>query len=71
MVVPEFSALITFSGVSNFDFPSIHKVLFLWIIFAPRDLQALRVASVSLASNMFVITDCLSASEPIAIARWV
>jgi hypothetical protein len=60
--------LIILSGASNFLFPAIHKVPFLWIIFAPSDLQALRVARVSLARSIFVIIDCLSVSEPIAIA---
>ena len=57
IVVPEFSALTILSGGSNLLFPSILSVLLLWIILAPRDLQAVRVARVSLAINIFVIID--------------
>lgn len=72
IVVPEFSALIILSGGSNLLFPSILKVLsLLWIIFAPRDLQAFSVARVSLAINTFVITDWVSTSEAMTIARCV
>jgi hypothetical protein len=71
IVVPEFSALTILSGGSNLLFPSILNVLLLWIIFAPRDLQAVRVARVSLAINIFVIIDWASTSEAMTIARCV
>jgi hypothetical protein len=72
IVVPEFSALTILSGGSNLLFPSILNVLLLlWITFAPRDLQAVRVARVSLAINIFVIIDWASTSEAMAIARCV
>jgi hypothetical protein len=41
------------------------------IISAPRDLQAFSVARVSLAINIFVITDWVSTSEAMTIARCV
>jgi hypothetical protein len=71
IVDPEFSALRILSGGSNLLFPFILNVLLLWIISVPRDLQAVKVARVSLAINIFVIIDGASTSEAIAIARCV
>jgi hypothetical protein len=59
---------MTFSGVSSVGLPSIWTSSFSFLIYAPRDLQAVRVASVSLASNTFLIIDSPEVNDPIAIA---
>ena len=68
IVVPEFSALMIFSGVSKLWLPVTCKILLVCIIFAPNALQAARVDSVSRESRALEIVDCPSASEAIAIA---
>lgn len=73
IVVPEFSALITFSGGFRAFTPVICRAFLSCVISAPNARQPSRVAIVSLASRAFEIVEpCLEdASDAMAIARCV
>jgi hypothetical protein len=71
IVVPEFSALTTFSGTFKQSRPFTINTSLSQFISTPSALQAETVAIVSLASNGLIIVDVPSASEAIATALCV
>ena len=68
IVVPEFSALITFSGTVKLCLPFICTTKLSCLVTTPSALQAEIVASVSRENRGFLIVDFPSASDAIAIA---
>jgi hypothetical protein len=71
IVVPEFSALITFSGASNSSRPVTLTVEFERLIDAPSALQPAIVARVSLERRELAIVEFPGDSDAIATALWV